>query len=83
MDRVKVAQASGGWDVLIRPWPEYDSAGSWWNAKVQSPSGKGGYWIAWNGNRFARTHQLHKLFNDNPELLGELHGIFSAWHRKS
>ena len=81
MDRVEIAKATGGWSVQVRPWPEHDKSGAWWNTKVQHPKGKGGYWVAWNGRRFARTRQLEKLFNDNPELLGELHGIFSSWYR--
>lgn len=82
MDRVEIARATDGWSVLVTPWPKYENGEVWWNAKIQSPKGKGGYWIGWNGNRFSRSTQLEKLFNEKPELLGELHAIFSLWHRK-
>lgn len=78
MDKVEIGTI-GEWQVRVIPWPSYSNCQAWWTVQVKHQDAKGGYWLNWNGERFAKGSALLKIAQRYPELERRLHEIFKAW----
>ena len=67
------------WSVSILPWPSYGEHGAWWTVRVKHRDAKGGYWLNWNGQRFAESVPLYRLYERNPNLHEDLLKKLKAW----
>lgn len=79
MDKISIGTV-GDWDVRVVPWPSYSDRTAWWTVQVKHQDAKGGYWLNWNGKRFANGEPLKRLEEKNPKLFEELNEKFKAWY---
>jgi hypothetical protein len=70
----------GQWAVLVKPWPNYDDNATWWDVRVKHDDAKGSYWLAWNGERFARNKSLESIAK-NPGLADRVSQALKNWRK--
>lgn len=78
MDKISIGTV-GDWDVRVVPWPSYNERTAWWTVQVKHKDAKGGYWLNWNGKRFANGEPMRRLAEKNPELHKGLYEKFKTW----
>jgi len=60
-----------GWTLHVQPWADYTEAKRepWWRVYLFKDEGKGRFYLAWNGSRFAKSGELARASKAAPDAL--------------
>jgi hypothetical protein len=67
------------WEIETVPWASYTPDGeAWWTVRVAPDERPGVMWLAWNGERLARSTDAKQGIDRYPELMEKLPALLKG-----